>query len=230
MATDPDIAKLAALIGAPARAAMLLDLLSGDALSATELAARADVAPATASAHLHRLIAGGLLRVENRGRYRHYRLAGPEVARVLEALGALAPRSRPGDRCKHEDARALRLARICYDHVAGRLGVAITTALVQRGLLWDDGAAFQLTGDSKRWFTAFGVDVEAELRRRRAFARRCLDWSEREPHLAGALGAALAARLCEAGWIERIEGERLVVVTAAGQSGLRRELGIDVPR
>jgi ribosomal protein L34 len=214
MAAHTDLAAIAALIGNPARAAMLSDLLCGSALTATELAVRADIAPSTASEHLSRLVAGRLSAVEAQGRHRYYRLADPGVARMLEALGACAPAS-PPDHAR-QVPRDLRLARTCYDHLAGHLGVALRDALLERGRLAEAGADHIVTPDGSRWFATFEIDIDAARASRRSFARRCLDWSERRPHLAGALGAALLDRLLERGWLVRIPGERQLIVTADG--------------
>jgi DNA-binding transcriptional ArsR family regulator len=222
-----DVAGTAALIGEPARAVILLALLDGRPLTASNLAARVDLAPSTTSEHLRRLVAGGLLIAERRGRHRDYRLAGREVAQALEALGAL---SGPGptaddDAFEREVTRDLRFARSCFDHLAGRLGVAITDALLARRCLVEDGDDYRLTAAGEAWFAAFGVDVAAARGRRRRFARRCLDWSERRPHLAGALGTALFAELLARGWVERLDGERVLRLTPRGAAGLAATFG-----
>ena len=231
MTAHPDLAAVAALIGERARAAMLVELLSGQALTASELAARADIAPSTASEHLARLAEGGLITCVAQGRHRYYRLAGPEIARLLEMLGQLAQPAHPAparDRFESELAQRIRFARSCYDHLAGWLGVAVLDAVLARGLLEPTGRDFQLTSAGEAWFTAFGVEPDAVRRARRAFARACLDMTERRPHLAGALGAALLARLQELGWIERLAGERAVLLTPLGLAGLRTSLGVQV--
>jgi DNA-binding transcriptional ArsR family regulator len=226
MSVDLSLASVAALIGDPTRAAILVELMGGRALTATELATRAGVASSTASDHLARLVRGGLLGCVAQGRHRYYRLASAEVAGVIEALGVLAPPS-PGRQPVEPDlAAGLLLARTCYDHLAGRLGVAIIDALVARRALQADGDSYRLTPSGETWLTAFGVDVAAARRRRRAFARACVDWTERRPHLAGALGQALLARLLGVGWLERLDGERVLHVTPLGEAGLRSELGL----
>ena len=226
MAVYPDLAPVAALIGEPARAAMLSELVGGWPLTATELAARAGVAPSTASGHLAKLVAGGLIRVDAQGSYRHYRLAGPEVADILEALAVHAQPTTNGHRrtIPHE----LGFARSCYDHLAGQLGVAVRDGLVEHGVLLDDGAEHRVTRSGEAWFAGFGVDLAAARRAKRSFARSCLDWSERRPHLAGALGSALLGRLVDLGWILRRPGERTVELTDAGRLGLAGELGVQL--
>ena len=220
----PNLAPFGALIGERARATMLAELLDGRALTATELAARAGVTPATASVHLARLVGGGLLAVEPQGRHRYFRLKSRRVARALESLAALAttpaagrPRGVPNE---------LRFARTCYDHLAGRLGVALENALVRQRLLAPEGPVYRVTRGGAAWLEAFGVDVAAARQSRRAFARACLDWSERRHHVAGALGRSLLDRLVERGWIERRTGERIVDLTASGKRALARELGV----
>lgn len=225
----PQIGSVAALIGEPARAAILVNLWDGRALSAGELAARAEVSAATASVHLAKLVAGGLLAVEARGRHRFYRLAGCAVAEAMEALAALAPAGESpatADRFEREALAELRFARTCYDHLAGWLGVAIAEAMLARRFLVEAGDGFAVTAGGEAWFAGLGVDVAGARRARRAFARGCVDWSERRPHLAGALGAALAARLFDLGWVERVAGERTVRLTRTGRGALGRELGV----
>jgi DNA-binding transcriptional ArsR family regulator len=220
MKNIPDISHIAGIIGEPSRGTMLTELMGGS-LTATELAARADVSASTASEHLAKLLAAGLVVFEPQGRQRVYRLAGPEVARVLESLAALSPVVSSHDGVGY-GLVDLRYARSCYDHLAGKVGVAVTEALVANGVLGESLSSeeFQVTPQGERWFAALEIDVEQARRKRRAFARRCIDWSERRPHLAGSLGAALLDRLFEMQWLERVEGERIVVLTGAGARGL----------
>lgn len=224
MPTTAALAEIAALIGEPARAAMLAALLDGRALTAGELAAAAGITPQTASGHLGRLAEAGLLAMERQGRHRYHRLATPAVARLIEGLlevAAAAPRRIPtGPR----DA-ALREARTCYDHLAGRLGVAIADALAARGVieLSADGGAVTEAGEA--FLAGFGI-APASPRRGRLFCRPCLDWSERRPHVAGVLGAALCTRCFELGWIRRRAGVRAVEVTPLGWQGLADRFGI----
>jgi DNA-binding transcriptional ArsR family regulator len=221
------LAEIAALFGDPTRAAIVTALWDGRARPAGELAQAAGVTPATASEHLSRLVAGGVLRVEPRGRHRYFRLAGPDVADALETLAQLlTPRA-----ASPAAARAPELlanARMCYDHVAGRLGVGITQALLERRLLGWREQSLALPPAGRRWFERIGVDVGALERGRRPLLRGCLDWTERREHLGGALGAALAMHLIERDWIRRERGTRALLVTREGRSGLRRMLGVQL--
>jgi DNA-binding transcriptional ArsR family regulator len=226
MEHDVDLAPVAQLIGEPTRATMLGALCTSTALPATELARLAGVSPATASVHLAKLVAGGLLAVEPNGRHRYFRLAGPAVARALEALALLAP-AKPVRSLRDAAAgTALRAARTCYDHLAGRLGVTLAESLERRGVLRLEAGAFVPTTRGERELADLGLDLDGLKQRRRAFARACLDWSERRYHLAGALGAALTDRFFELGWIERRDGTRAVALTASGSDELRERFGL----
>src|SRR5215469_8491783 len=283
IARDVDIVPAAALIAEPTRAAMITALLDDRPLAAGELARVAGVSPATASAHLARLLNGGLVTMIKQGRHRYYHLAGPEVAAVMEALAHLSSATPVQVRSLREsrDAAALAEARTCYDHLAGRAGVALLEALLARQILTPapgggqlaacgpnggaphagNGAAanggghggngspngghagyegrhvraapqapirpeaFEVTGDGMATLTSFGLNIGALERTRRRFAGACLDWTERKPHLNGALGAAMTARLLGLGWIERGSRRRAVRVTPAGCEGLASTFG-----
>ena len=223
---DAELAPLAALIADPSRAAMLDALMGGGSLTAGELARRAGVAASTATEHLARLEAGGLVVSERRGRVRRVRLAGAEVARALEALRAIAPPKQSiGVRAWHH-GEALRAARSCYDHLAGVAGVALADALVERALLEAGEGGFVLAAGGKAELAGFGLDVPAILGARRATARACVDWSERRPHIGGALGAALLDELLRRRWLRRRTDGRALVVTAGGRAGLASTFGV----
>lgn len=220
------IAEIGALLGDPARANMLLALIAGRALTAGELAWCARVTAQTASGHLAKLTEAGLLTVRSQGRHRYYQLASPLVAQMLEGIQVVAavqgpPRYRPKSRIDE----ALRAGRTCYDHLAGRLGVALADALVGRNhvVLSHDGG--EATPAGIAFLRGFGADT-ARRKGKRCFCRPCLDWSERRPHIAGQLGAALADRCFDLGWIERVRDSRAVAVTTKGRDGFRREFGI----
>jgi DNA-binding transcriptional ArsR family regulator len=228
MQNGPHIAEIAALVGDPARANILSALLDGRALTATELAYVAGVTPQTASAHLAKLADMGLLAPEKQGRHRYFRLATPLVARMLESIMAVAGAGPACYRPHWKGGDALRTARTCYDHLAGRAAVAITDALVGRGHveLGEDGGVVTASGTA--FLTGFGLDLEAVGKRRRAFCKPCLDWSERRPHLAGAVGAGLADRAFALGWIERMKDSRAVAITEAGRAGLQEVFGVSL--
>jgi DNA-binding transcriptional ArsR family regulator len=223
---DVDLAAGASAIADPARAAMLDALLDGVPRSAGALAREAGVAPSTASHHLGRLLDAGLVTVAPDGRRRAFRLARPEVARALEALALVSP-PRPARTLRRATrAGAERAARTCYDHLAGALGVAVCDALLAAGAISLDGErAYALGPTAGDVFAAIGVTPPA--RTRRAYAIRCLDWSERRPHLAGALGAAVAEAMLGRGWVARVKGSRALLVTDAGRAGLRAALGVE---
>jgi DNA-binding transcriptional ArsR family regulator len=223
---DADVAAVAALIADPTRAAMLDALMDGRSCAAGELAARAGIAPSTASGHLARLLAGGFVTVQTRGRQRRYRLSSPAVATALEALSRVAPAQDVRSLRSADRSAAIRAARTCYDHLAGRLGVDLTEALVRDDVLVLRDTSYDLTPRGAETMAALGVDVEAARSRNRAFARACLDWSERRPHLAGALGAALADALLVKDWLRRRPNDRALTVTSQGKRALRR-LGVE---
>jgi DNA-binding transcriptional ArsR family regulator len=237
-AAGAEIAPVAALMGDPARAAMLTALLDERALAAGELANLAGVSPATASSHLARLLDGGLVSVVSQGRHRYYRLAGHDVAAAIEALSHLVTPAPVHSLRQSRQAAALAQARTCYDHLAGQAGVALLDALLARHILVVCGqqepaapraqvtpADFDVTAAGESALEAFGVHVCSLRRSRRRFAGACLDWTERRPHLNGALGAAVTAQLLDRGWIERGLYRRAVRVTPAGRVGLATTFG-----
>jgi DNA-binding transcriptional ArsR family regulator len=224
--TEANIAFVAGLLADPSRAAMCLALAGGEARPAGELAARAGVSAQTASNHLAKLIAGRILRVEQQGRWRYYRLAGAEVGYAVEALAVVAPPlpdASAGDGM-NGTARRLRDARTCYSHLAGRLGVALADALVAERWLEEDGRSYRLTASGTRSLRGLGIDARG--RRGAPAARRCLDWTERRPHVAGPVGTALATLALERGWVRRLRGTRAVVVTPAGRAQLKKVFNV----
>ena len=226
MLADADLAKVANLMDGH-RATMLVALMDGRALSASDLAARCAISRSLASAHLSKLLDGGLIAVRPRGRQRQYRLAGAQVAEVIEAMLGLAPERTATTLRQAARGEAIRQARTCYDHLAGSLGVALTDALEQQRVIEPADGSYSLTVAGEQRLQRFGLDIAALRGRRRAFARPCLDWTERRSHLAGALGAGLADRLLELGWIRRVPGGRALRLTDAGQRGLRIEFALD---
>ena len=227
MDADAQVAPVAALVADSTRSTILFALSDGRMLPACELALRAGVKAPTISYHLDKLIAGGLVAADRRGRHRYYRLASPSVVGVLEALATVAPPAPARTFREGQTAKALRFARTCYDHLAGLLGVQIADSLVRRGCLVPAGGDYDLTADGEHFFASLGVDVAAAAAERRRFARACLDWSERRNHLAGSLGAALLVRLFELQWIERTTSSRAVRLTEPGHRGLRERFDLE---
>jgi DNA-binding transcriptional ArsR family regulator len=225
---DADLAAVAALMGEPRRASILLALIGGEELPAHELAARAGVSSSLASAHLAKLLDGELLVAERRGRNRFYRLSGRPVAEAIEGLLAIAPTRRAHSLRSASQGEAIRHARTCYDHLAGELGVALSDALEQHGLIGPPDDGFPLTPMGSDRLSALGIDVEALRGRRRPLTRSCLDWTERRPHLAGSVGAALATRLIELDWVRRRPGSRALAVTEPGRQALGTELDVQL--
>jgi DNA-binding transcriptional ArsR family regulator len=224
---DADIAAPASLMGDATRATFLMALSQGHSLPANELARRAHVTPSTASIQLAKLVEGGLLTVERNGRHRYYGLGDPNVATAIESLAVIAPR-RPASSLKQARVGSeLQAARTCYDHLAGALGVALLDALQRQRLLT---AELEPTKRGVKRFSELGIDVDELARRRRPLAKRCLDWTERRHHLAGSLGAALATRCFELGWIERLPSSRAVRPTEKGHRALIREFSLDLER
>jgi len=228
MIEGPYIAEAAALIGDPSRATMLSAMMDGRALTATELAHASGITPQTASGHLARLAEAKLIAVEKQGRHRYYRLANEHVAQVLESLAVLAVHGAPRHRPTGPRDDAMKLARTCYDHLAGKLGVALTQALLERGVIVENPEAFEITQAGRDHLSDFGIDVGAIDKSRRANASRCLDWSERTPHLGGALGAAVLGEIESRNWISRKEGSRAVSITPLGSVELKKVFGISL--
>lgn len=227
MDVQPRVAATAFLIADAARAAMLMALADGRALPAGELAYAAGVTAQTASSHLARLLDGGLVAVEREGRHRYYRLADAQVALLLESLAAVGTRTAVPRKTHGREAQPLRFARCCYDHLAGQLGVAITRQLTRRDLLVVGAdKRFEVTRAGAAWFGGLGIDVVTLRPGRHGIARQCLDWTERQHHLAGPLGVRLMAALCASGWLRRAPSTRAVQITPYGWIGLYEQLGL----
>lgn len=220
------IAEIAALAGDPARANILTALLDGRAMTATELSFAARVTPQTASAHLAKLVEAGLITVMQQGRHRYFRLGSPKVAQMLESIVSVAVDNRPRFRPLSRQAAELREARVCYDHLAGVLGVRIAEAMTRHGYLVLEDEGGQVTEAGQRFLWELGVDVQVAGKGRRHLCRSCLDWTERRPHIGGAIGAALAERWLALGWITRAKDSRAVTVTPAGERGFHDTLGM----
>ena len=243
---DADIASIGALIADPGRARILLALGDGRALPASVLADEAGVVASTASAHLGKLVKGGMLRVERHGRHRYFRVSGPEVGELIEALARISPPAQVRSLKQGSNAQAVRFARTCYDHLAGMLGTQLMEAMLEKELLTggdgvfdpdfarDDRLAspgfdldYRLTPSGVKELKAFGIDFDA-LPQRRPLIKYCVDWSEQRHHLAGSLGAAIATRMIDLGWVRRAQHSRAVHVSDNGYEGLRDRFGIEL--
>ncbi len=222
MKIGPGIASTAALIGDPARANMLTALLGGAALTASELALEAGVTKQTASSHLAKLTEGALLRIEKQGRNRYYALANDDVAAALESLMGVVERHGPQRVRPGPKEPALRHARVCYDHLAGDLGVALYDSLLAQRWIAADGSELAPTRKGREKLSAFGIDCDGIVQRTRPLCRACLDWSERRHHLAGSLGAALLDRMFDLRWARRLRDSRVVEFTPPGEAALRK--------
>jgi DNA-binding transcriptional ArsR family regulator len=225
MGDGPNIARVAGLIGDATRSEVLTALLADRALTATELAGMAGVTRSTISGHLAKLLEAGLVAVERQGRHRYFRLADRDVAQLLESLmgvafrtGSLRLRTGP-----HEPA--LRKARVCYDHLAGELGVFMYEGLHERRVLAGGGEGLRVTRSGRVWLGDLGIDAEAMAAQRRPLCRPCLDWGERRHHLGGAVGAALLQRFFELRWAGRAKGSRVVSFTPRGEADFRALVG-----
>jgi DNA-binding transcriptional ArsR family regulator len=233
MLTTTTLAVIGSLVGDPARANMLVALMDGRALTATELADIASITPSTASSHLAQLITGGLLVVEPQGRHRYHRLASPAIAQMIEGMMTIAV-STSGARGKAlrlgPKGEAMRQARTCYDHLAGRVAVAIADQMIARGEIEFGIDGGEVTELGARKLESIGIDVtRAQYRKReqRAFCRPCLDWSERRPHIAGSVGKAMLLHFTSAAWVRRVAGSRALTVTPLGQLRLTALFGLD---
>jgi DNA-binding transcriptional ArsR family regulator len=224
------IAETASLFADPARSAMLVALLDGRSLPASELALMAKVSAQGASMHLGKLLAGRLVTMTRFGRHRYYRLAGPDVATAIEAMGTLCNALRPIQPPADGSTAPIRIARTCYDHLAGKVAVQVCESLQERKLLAPMDDSFRLTARGEQWFEHLGIDLKSlRANRKRPLVRKCLDWTERRFHVAGTLGAALLDLFRSQEWIQREIGSRVVTITGNGKTALRTHFGIVVP-
>jgi len=224
---EKQFSEIASLIGDPVRSTILWTLMDGRAYTATELSIFADTSAQNISMHLSRLVQNDLLSVEKQGRHRYYRFARPEVAYAVEALANLIP-GKPADRkISDESDSAVRYCRTCYDHLAGKIGVAITGSLLKQQLILQQKNTFTISAKGNKWFGALEIDIAALQSQRRILVRPCLDWSERQYHLAGAAGAALLHKMLKEDWIRRTRNSRAVIITAKGRKQLNVYFKID---
>ncbi|MBI5953366.1 MAG: winged helix-turn-helix transcriptional regulator [Chloroflexi bacterium] len=227
MNNDPDISAVASLIADPARAAILSILMDDISLPAGELAWFAKITPQTASFHLAKLIKCNLVSVKKSGRHRYYRLSNKNVAQAIESLAFIAPPSRVSSLRDSIERKAVHHARTCYDHLAGELGVAVTQALTDKNVIQYHDESYEVTEMGEAWLASLKIDCHQLRKERRLFARACPDWSERRPHIAGALGAAILQRFLELKWIIRISDSRAIRVTESGRKNFKEQFGIE---
>lgn len=226
MPGDANVAVVAALLADPTRAAILMALLDGRAWPAGDLARAVRVSPSTASHHLTKLVEHKWLRVEQQGRHRYFSLADPAIAQAVELLAGFAPASPVRSLRESEVARAVRTARLCYNHFAGRLGVTLAHSLVEKEVLRAVDGGYLVTEDGEHWLQEVGIECSTLKKRGQIFAPHHVDWSERLHHVAGALGAALAQRCFDLGWVRRVPTNRAVRLTKEGEQALLEELGL----
>jgi len=219
MEVEDDFSKIATLIGDKARSIMLWSLLDGKAYTATELAVSANISRQSVSNHLSKLMKAKLVAVEKQGRQRYYRLASEQVAQVIESMASLIPNQKVETR-KSPEAQKLAFARTCYDHLAGKLSVELVTSLIEKNVIILCENDYQVTDFGKNWFEELGIEIDALRTKRRSFAHKCMDWTERKHHIAGALGAAILEHFLKNDWIRRKQNTREIVLTALGEMKL----------
>ncbi|MDY7220884.1 winged helix-turn-helix domain-containing protein [Halalkalibacterium halodurans] len=228
MMQHTNLSLVASLVSDDSRGAMMTVLLDGRFHTATELALAANITPQTASFHLTKMVEAHLVAVEKQGRHRYYGIVDSDVANVLESLLAIAPPKEIHSFNQATEDHALRFARTCYDHLAGHVGVQLMESLLQNQFIFETENGFSITDKGERFFSDFQVNLEELRKKRRSFSHKCLDWSERRPHLAGALGHALLERFYQLHWIERLPRSRALTITPLGKTGFRETFSMDV--
>ncbi|MEC3621165.1 winged helix-turn-helix domain-containing protein [Bacillus subtilis] len=225
---NPNIAKISSLLSDPSRSSILLSLMDGRIHPAGELAYLANIKPQTASFHLNKLIEAKLISVEKHGRHRYYRLSDSDAANVIEQLLHIAPKAKVKSLKESKEKKDLHFARTCYDHLAGYVGVQMAHSLVEQGMLKKVDLNFEVTSEGALFFSKLGINEEQQRNKRRAFARCCLDWSERQHHIAGALGNALLVRMLEEEWIVRMPKTRAIRITQSGKIAFEKHLNVKI--
>ncbi|HSD08731.1 winged helix-turn-helix domain-containing protein [Flavobacterium sp.] len=224
---EDQFVKIASLIGDPTRAIIMWTLLDGKAFTATELAISANTSPQNMSMHLAKLLEANLLCVEKQGRHKYYKFSNKETAYAIEAMASLIPPvvSPKKDLDKHSP---IKYCRTCYDHLAGKIGVAVTESLLSQNIILGLNNKFEVSSDGINWFSNFGIDLEELKKQRRLFVKPCLDWSERKNHIAGSLGASLLDKMITDDWLRKIENSRAIQITGKGQKELLKHFNIVV--
>lgn len=214
-------------MGDKSRAIILWNLLDGRAYTGTELAASANISLQSASNHLKKMVLANILSVEKQGRHRYFKFANDEVAQVIESMASLISLDNDYKKIKAPKLNDFTYARTCYDHLAGSLGVKITTSLIDNEIIIISGKNYKVTKSGKKWFDEIGVDIHAIQQKKRSFAHQCLDWSERKHHIAGALGASLLAVMIKKGWLRKKPNSREVIITSVGRIELKNRLNLE---
>lgn len=209
--------KAAALIGDPTRASIMWTLLDGRAFTATELAISANTSPQNISMHLGKLLEANLLCVEKQGRHKYYRFSNKEVAYVVEAMANLIPKPEIASKNKTENYPPIKYCRTCYDHLAGKIGVALTDSLLEQKIIVENRNTFEISSEGEKWFSDFGINIEDAQKQKRIFLKPCLDWSERRNHIAGSIGTLLLNKMLNEDWIRRTANSRAIVITGKGK-------------
>ncbi|MCY7873874.1 winged helix-turn-helix domain-containing protein [Bacillus spizizenii] len=225
---NPNIAKISSLLSDPSRSSILLTLMDGRIHPAGELAHLANIKPQTASFHLKKLLEEKLISVEKHGRHRYYRLSNSDTAHVIEQFLRIAPKAKVTSLKDSKEKSNLHFARTCYDHLAGYVGVQMTNSLVEQGIIKKVDVSFEVTSEGALFFSNLGINEEQQRSKRRAFARCCLDWSERQHHIAGALGNALLVRMLEEEWIVRMPKTRAIRITQSGKIALEKYFKVNI--
>ncbi|WP_426483930.1 ArsR/SmtB family transcription factor [Flavobacterium sp. 2] len=220
--------KTASLIGDPTRASILWALMDGRAFTATELAVSVNTSPQNISMHLGKLLDADLLRVEKQGRHKYYRFSNKEVAYALEAMASLVPKPEIPSKNKPEKYPPIKFCRTCYDHLAGKIGVALTDSLLEQNIIKENNNAFEISTEGKKWFSDFGINLEDAQKQKRIFLKPCLDWSERRNHIAGSVGTLLFNKMKNEDWLRKTENSRAIIVTAKGEKELLKYFKIVV--
>ncbi|MFT4416659.1 ArsR/SmtB family transcription factor [Fredinandcohnia humi] len=225
---DPFVSEIAAIISEKSKSTMLLTLLDGRRYTVSELAAISKITPQTASFHLSKMIEIGIVKSEKLGRHRYQSISNPNVARVLESLLCITPQRKPNSFKEVSRSKEICFARTCYDHLAGTLGVAVTNSLLDSKYILDDGNDYILSYQGEQYFRELGINLEQVRKKRRQFSCKCLDWSERRFHLAGALGNSILLFTIENKWVERLAGSRALKVTTKGKEGFVNTFGLHI--
>ncbi|MGO4772383.1 ArsR/SmtB family transcription factor [Flavobacterium sp. W22_SRS_FK3] len=217
---EDQFVKTTSLIGDPTRASILWTLLDGRAFTATELAIAVQTSPQSLSMHLAKLLAADLLSVEKQGRHKYYKFSNKEVAYAVEEIANLIPKDKISAIKKTENYPPIQFCRTCYDHLAGKIGVALTDSLLEQKIIVEKNNAFEISAVGEKWFSDFGINLEGAQKQKRIFLKPCLDWSERRNHMAGSVGALLLNKMIKEDWLRKTTNSRVITITGKGEKEL----------